>query len=141
MIDNGKNLSNLVLVRGLPGSGKSTIAQQMGKQGYIHVEADMYFLVKGRYVFNPIKNGDAHKWCQKEVRVALKLGRRVVVSNTFVQLKEIQPYLLMTDSVEIIHAKGCWKNIHGVSTVAIDRMAALWEDFDGMHLQSEIVVR
>lgn len=141
MTDNSESLPNLVLIRGLPGSGKSTIAQQMGEQGYIHIESDMYFLVKGKYVFNPLKTDDAHKWCQKEVRVALKLGRKVVVSNTFVRLKEMQPYLLMTSKVEIIHAKGCWANIHGVSAAAIERMAEQWEVLDSAQLKSRIVMR
>lgn len=34
----------LVLIRGLPGSGKSTMAEVLAQVGYEHFEADMYFL-------------------------------------------------------------------------------------------------
>jgi tRNA uridine 5-carbamoylmethylation protein Kti12 len=36
-------IMKLILIRGLPGSGKSTIAREYVKQGYHHFEADMYF--------------------------------------------------------------------------------------------------
>jgi len=40
----------LFLLRGIPGSGKSTIAESINPNGY-NVEADMYFTVDGEYVF------------------------------------------------------------------------------------------
>jgi adenylate kinase family enzyme len=35
--------SRLIIIRGLPGSGKSTFAKSYFN-GYIHLEADMYFV-------------------------------------------------------------------------------------------------
>ena len=48
--DNGQEL---VLVRGLPGSGKSTYARSLG---YPNFEADMFFIKDGKYVYNPAKS-------------------------------------------------------------------------------------
>ena len=48
----------LILVRGLPGSGKSTIASAIdgSDESYapIHLEADMFFMENGEYKFAPI---------------------------------------------------------------------------------------
>ena len=52
----------LILVRGIPGSGKSTFARSLGG---VHYEADMFFLDEmSNYVFDVTKIKDAHSWCQ-----------------------------------------------------------------------------
>ena len=60
-------------------------------------------------------------------REALAAGRRVVVSNTFTQLRELEPYLAMTRTVRIIEARGTWQNVHGVPAEMLERMAQRWE--------------
>ncbi len=73
-----------IIVRGLPGSGKSTIANQLARAFHLtHVEADMYHYVNGEYVFNPNNLGRAHQWCYNTYRIF----DEVVVSNTFVDMK------------------------------------------------------
>ena len=42
----------LYLLRGVPGSGKSTVAQNIGGT---HFETDKYFMVDGEYKFDPTK--------------------------------------------------------------------------------------
>jgi predicted kinase len=37
-------MKQLFLLRGLPGSGKSTIAKSLVNKDYCHKEADMYFV-------------------------------------------------------------------------------------------------
>ena len=115
------------MIRGLPGSGKSTMARALVCQGYIHFEADMYFEVNGQYQYDASRIRDAHNWCQKMAREALAAGRRVVVSNTFTQLRELEPYLAMTRTVRIIEARGTWQNVHGVPAEMLERMAQRWE--------------
>lgn len=42
----------LTLIRGLPGSGKSTMAKFIaGDTDAVHLEADMYFIKDGEYKF------------------------------------------------------------------------------------------
>ena len=90
----------LILVRGIPGSGKSTTAKLLGAggAGYAHFEADMYFMVDGKYKFDPAKIRDAHKWCQDSVERAMLLNHTtgdnsiIIVSNTFTQEWEMEAY-------------------------------------------------
>ena len=61
----------LYIVRGIPGSGKSTFAKTLGGQ---HYEADMYFIdEEGNYKFDGTKIKDAHKWCQSFVETDMVL--------------------------------------------------------------------
>jgi predicted kinase len=82
----------LILVRGIPGSGKSTFAKTLGG---IHYEADMFFLDENStYVFDPSKIKHAHAWCINSVLEKMKEGEeRIVVSNTFTQKWELDPYM------------------------------------------------
>lgn len=92
---------NLYLVRGIPGSGKSTLAKQLGGT---HFETDTYFMVDGEYKFDPTKLREAHKWCQDEVELVMILNQTtgdhsdIVVSNTFTQEWEMEPYFLLAKS-------------------------------------------
>lgn len=85
----------LYLLRGIPGSGKSTLARKLvGDKDYCHKEADMYFVDRqGNYNFIPSKIKDAHEWCQQEIEFIMKYNHStVVVSNTFTQEWEMDPY-------------------------------------------------
>lgn len=122
-----KHKTDLVIIRGLPGSGKSTMARVLAQVGYVHVEADMYFMNNGCYEYDRNKIQAAHAWCRQRVREALESGKRVVVSNTFTRLQEMEPYLQMNADVRVIEAKGQWANEHGVQEQTIQRMAERWE--------------
>lgn len=121
--------ANLLLVRGIPGSGKSTYAKTL--TDYVHFETDMYFSLSGEYKWDGSQLGRAHKWCQNQVRQALLEGKKVVCSNTFIKRWEIKPYQDIANelhvSIEIIEMKGRYPNIHGVSEEHIQKMLAKWE--------------
>lgn len=88
-------MKELFLLRGLPGAGKSTLAKSISDALTGYVEADMYFIDdKGNYNFDASKLGEAHKWCQKEAEDYMKpFGfDTVIISNTFTQEWEMQPY-------------------------------------------------
>jgi predicted kinase len=126
----------LVLIRSVPGGGKSTLARnKYVTQGFAHFEADMYFMRGGEYQFNPSLLGQAHFWCQKMTEDNLKAGRSVVVSNTFTTHREIAPYVKMAKDmgieVKIIHAQGNFKNVHNVPEEALTRMRNRWQPYPG----------
>ena len=119
----------LTLIRGLPGSGKTTLAKQLG---VLHVEADMYFMRDGKYQFDRAKIGFAHDWCAAVAEKALSAGMDVVVANTFVQHWEMKKYLALAGvygaEVEVIVAIGSYESVHAVPAEVIERMRAKWED-------------
>lgn len=124
----------LVLIRGLPGSGKSTIAKSLHKAGFEWFEADFYHLNdEGDYCYDPDNVKAAHDWCQSETRKALANGKRVVVSNTFTRRFEIEPYFEMANSLgikpNVMIATGKFENVHGVPVDVVEKMRQRWEEF------------
>lgn len=94
-------MKNLYIVRGLPGSGKSTFAKKLVTDDFLVCEADKYFIDKetGEYNFDFTKIKEAHKFCQDTVETYMKdslvndqFYRDIVVSNTFTQEWEMKPY-------------------------------------------------
>ena len=126
----------LHLVRGLPGSGKTTWVKKTFD--CLHLEADMYHITDGEYKWEGPKVKKAHTWCKGIAEVALMNGMDVVVSNTFTQLWELQPYLDMaifykTEAI-VYKMTGQYGNVHNVPDEVIAKMSARWEDFEGEEL-------
>ena len=139
-------IGKLIIVRGIPGSGKTTFVenQRAGDNPELsfHFEADMYFewinLLTGQkeYSFDQSQLGNAHAWCQEQTKRALTKGGKVYVSNTFTTLKELVPYLEMATELgakieihemsEIPVVEGKRKNIHNVPQDVIDKMLQRW---------------
>ena len=73
-------MKTLYLIRGVSGSGKSSLAEEMlaGLMVYYHYEADMYFMSDlGDYRWNPAELSNAHKWCQEQTERRLCDGYSV----------------------------------------------------------------
>jgi len=114
----------LVLVRGLPGSGKSTFANYLSQvEGRLHLEADMYWTDEyGNYKFDEEHIEDAHHWCISETRKALREGELVIVSNCFTRPWEMQKYLDLEPNAMIIECTGKFESIHGIPNDIFENM-------------------
>ena len=121
----------MILVRGLPGSGKSTVAHSLVGFDFFHYETDQFWMVDGEYKFDMSRIKEAHQWCQDEVRKCLTNGFSPIVSNTFTTQKEMMPYFQMAKvfgiSPQVILCQGQFGNIHNVPTDALVRMAERFE--------------
>jgi predicted kinase len=125
----------LYIIRGLPGSGKSTFATHIWNE-YAVCEADKFFYDKdGNYNFNPSKLREAHEWCRNEVEIRMQDHQNneqyypeIAVSNTFTQEWEMTPYLELAEKYGykvvslIIENIRDGKNIHNVPIEKINEM-------------------
>lgn len=121
----------LILLRGLPGAGKSTLARSMGFTKKLDwFEADMYFEdSEGNYLFDVSLLHSAHQWCEKKVSDLMKNEiDRVCVSNTLTTEKELKFYLelakiynykVVSLVVENRHGNA---SIHNVPTETLEKM-------------------
>ena len=118
----------LYIVRGIPGSGKSTFAKTLGGQ---HYEADMYFIdpTTGEYKFDGTKIKNAHAWCLDRVKTDMTAARdKIVVSNTFTQEWEIEPYFELAKEFGykvfsiVVENRHDGINVHNVPEDKIEQM-------------------
>ena len=124
-------MKQLILLRGLPGSGKSTFANLLGG---IHVEADQYFMRDGEYRFDASKLKQAHNWCKLRVEHSMEDGAdKITVSNTFTQEWEMDAYFELAEkygyqtSCLIVENRHDGKNIHGCPDDKIEQMRNRFE--------------
>lgn len=117
----------LFLVRGLPGSGKSSFATHIWNE-YAVCEADKFFYdEEGNYDFDPTKLKEAHAWCKNEVEIRMKDHQvnpqfypEIAVSNTFTQEWEMDDYFKLAEKYGymvvslIVENRHGGKNVHGV---------------------------
>ena len=135
-------MSNLKLIRGLPGGGKSFLANEIAEAfGYAHYEADDFFInSQGEYKYDGNFIGLAHSLCfARTVRSLMIVKESVVVSNTFTQQKEMQKYIDFAKEnnipLDILEPDTWWKfdidecykrNSHNVPKEVIAKMKNRW---------------
>ena len=126
------------IMRGVPGSGKSTVAKLLkGKHGAIY-STDNYFCKEGVYYFNPTHLERYHRENFNAFSFAVKHGIHVVIcDNTNVKLEHYEPYarvareagylvviVILPHPDPHVAAMG---NEHGVPEYSIRKMIANWE--------------
>lgn len=124
-------MKKLFLLRGLPGSGKSTLAKSLNE---VYFEADQYFMVDGEYKFDATKLKTSHEWCQLRTERSMENEWvRIVVSNTFTQEWEMEPYYKLAEKYGyvvfslIVENRHGGTNVHNVPTEVLDKMEKRFE--------------
>ena len=137
-------MAHLVIVTGLPGSGKSTFAKR-AYPTYEHLETDQLFYRNGVYQFKPEMLPNYHSLIQIETKKLLEEGKNVVVANTFSRKWEMNAYTNMPfshltvyyieppfyDDWETTYMELASRNVHGVPLEVIKRMHERWEQKEG----------
>lgn len=126
--------NKLIIVRGIPGSGKSTFAKRLSKKiGGCHYEADDFFQHGTEYRFDPSLLKEAHNTCLDNVTNALEEGKTCIVANTFVKRWEAKKYIdvaaRLNLAVKIFRMTGDYGSVHSVPSHVVDRMRDNFEDF------------
>jgi len=142
-------MKKLVMMRGLSGSGKSTMARKFldeatyldaGDKAIFSTD-DYYTGDVGLYVFVPALIGKAHAWNQQRCNAAMYDGvSLIIIDNTNTQQWEMKPYLALAEKygyeVEYLIPTTEWawdvdecarRNTHGVPRDAIQRMKDRFE--------------
>ena len=93
---------DLILLRGIPGSGKTTLGEvilRTPNKQLKPLSADDYFIDEhGNYNFDETKLKEAHNDCQQRCSHLMQNDvMKIVISNTFTQEWEMQPYYQMAE--------------------------------------------
>jgi predicted kinase len=130
----------LYIVRGVPGSGKTTHAlnatAQLEEEGHdVSVfEADYFMASNGKYKFDSNKLAFAHMMCQRCVNTSMIDGiERIFVANTFVKRWEADVYYSLAKvwgyKVVVHRMDNSYDNVHGVPQDKVNIMKANMESY------------
>ena len=143
----------LILVRGVPGEGKTTFARKLvevtqgnaGNAGKFKLyENDAWRGSGDERIYDKRFNYTAKAWCLVNTAASLKCGDNVIVSNTFARIEELEPYFLLVEElrmrgieieVTVLHVEGIkyGNSVHDsdTDTVNYNRYREQWQDYNG----------
>ena len=127
-------MKELILVRGISGSGKSTVAELIIPRNEV-CSADDYFINgKGEYKFDVTKIKEAHQYCQTKCRLKMANDTPiVVVANTFTREWEMKEYYDLAESFGyrvhsiIVENRHGGENVHGVPDETLQKQKDRFE--------------
>lgn len=125
-------MTNMIVIRGLPGSGKSTAAKKFVATGYTFLEADMFYVdLDGVYNFDYDKRSDAWAWTKETYANLLRSGQDVVLAGVFPYNRTLQKIKDECDymgvSITVLTVEADHGNIHEVPEEVLAGMKAAWE--------------
>lgn len=141
-------MSKLIIVRGLPGSGKTTIALEIAAQtGAMLIEPDALLVYNGEYQYTPERYQEACFQCEAIIEMltacdnplddgsvlvpdiiyADVLPRRIDV-HSIIDLYVMRPNVEVIDCI-VTPKESLLRNQHNVRPEDIKRMAEQWEDW------------
>lgn len=139
-------MKTLIMMRGLPGSGKSTKAKKLHQEhGGMIFSSDEFCMVNGVYQWTPDKAPLVNQITVSHTKIAMQVDEieTIIVDNVNIRLLEMYPYLeLAIDHgykirYEYSDAPWAWdvdecakRNTHGVSRKTIREMLDHYEDTD-----------
>ncbi len=122
----------LYLIRGLPGTGKSTFAKSLN---IMHVEHDMMCINNGEYSWCAEKIEPRDEACRTIVDICLGAGADCVVSDVFIYRNDIDDYRKLAEKhgaeLIIYTLRKEFGTIHGVSKTDLIAMRLCWQSCQG----------
>lgn len=119
---------DLIIVRGLPGSGKSFFAKKLALPDFI-CTADDFLMEDGKYIWTIERLRMAHQKCISKCLNLMRINSEIiVVANTSTSERELKPYLDMAIQYGyrvfsiIVENRHGGKNSHNVPPETLEKM-------------------
>ncbi len=130
----------MFILRGLPGSGKSTKAKQLAGDNGVILSTDDFFMINGEYQYDPAMIGEAHFWNETRAQNAIENEvSPIVIDNTNVEAWQPKKYVEMALAagydIKVEQADTPWafnaeelakRNTHEVPQANIEEMLSKW---------------
>lgn len=124
----------LRLMRGVPGSSKSTSAKRMFP-GTLLLENDMFLISNDQYKWSKERVKVGIDLCTKMTEMALENNSDVVVANTFTKRRFIAAYEKLAmkygAKFEVYRCTGNYQNVHGLNDEMVTSFKNAMEDWPG----------
>ncbi|MCP9258680.1 hypothetical protein DINM_001691 [Dirofilaria immitis] len=130
----------MVIMRGIPGSGKSYLASNLvsGTNGAVF-NTDKYFMQSGVYQFDPTKLDEYHQKNWNEAKDAMRHGiKPIIIDNTNIFVAHMKPYITLAVKnlyeIYFVEPETEWKKMRNAHSVPEEKIAYMVECFEKVNL-------